>query len=177
VLRRVQFSDLVFFCAVCAARRWFHSDLFWSLSLRPEARLLCSRLARQVAQGCISVGRPPEQRAPPTIPVSIKSPHQSKPVQFPFLCGSLQEDTGIALESTDQKTQEFAVQIAFPRWFLERVHQLFAEMHEDINCFSIRFLSSISHVVLLAPFCVSIAVHNPVLKVDCFAIAVRSWPS
>jgi hypothetical protein len=31
-------------------------------------------------------------------------------------------------------------------------------------------------VVLLAPFCVSVAVPNPVPKVDRFAIAVRSWP-
>jgi hypothetical protein len=38
-------------------------------------------------------------------------------------------------------------------------------------------LSSISHVVLLAPFHIFVAVLNPVLKVDSFAIAVRSWPS
>jgi hypothetical protein len=44
-------------------------------------------------------------------------------------------------------------------------------------CFSSRFLSSISRVVLLAPFHVFIAVPNPVLKADNFAIAVRSWLS
>jgi hypothetical protein len=45
---------------------------------------------------------------------------------------------------------------------------------EDISCSSARFLSSISHVVLLALFCVSAAVSNPVLKADSFAIAVWS---
>jgi hypothetical protein len=32
-------------------------------------------------------------------------------------------------------------------------------------------------VVLLALFCVSAAVPNPVPEADSFAIAVRSWPS
>ncbi len=35
---------------------------------------------------------------------------------------------GIALESSDQKTRDFVVQIALPRWFSERVHQVFGEM-------------------------------------------------
>jgi hypothetical protein len=46
-----------------------------------------------------------------------------------------------------------------------------------LNCLLIRFLSSISHVVLLAPFRVSAAVTNPVPKADKFAISVRSWSS
>jgi hypothetical protein len=45
-----------------------------------------------------------------------------------FLCGSLQGDTGIALESLDKKTRGFMVQIARPQWFLERAHQVFDEM-------------------------------------------------
>jgi hypothetical protein len=84
---------------------------------------------------------------------------------------------GLALESSDQKTRGFVVQIALPRWFPKRANQVFSEMPEDINCFSIRFLSSISHVVLLSPFRVSAAVPNPVPTVDCFAIAVQSWAS
>jgi hypothetical protein len=47
----------------------------------------------------------------------------------------------------------------------------------DINCSSIRFLSLISHVVLLAPFCVSAVSPNLISKADRFAIVVRSWPS
>jgi hypothetical protein len=45
-----------------------------------------------------------------------------------FLCGSLQGDVGIVLKSPDQKTRGFVVQIVLPRWFPERVHQLFGEM-------------------------------------------------
>jgi hypothetical protein len=48
---------------------------------------------------------------------------------------------------------------------------------EDINCSLIRFLLSISHVVLLAPFRVSVVLPNPVPRADSSAIAVRSWPS
>jgi hypothetical protein len=39
-----------------------------------------------------------------------------------------QGDGGIALESPDQKTRGFVIQIAFPRWFSERVYQVFDEM-------------------------------------------------
>jgi hypothetical protein len=46
----------------------------------------------------------------------------------------LQGDTGIALESPDQTTRGFVVQIALLRRFSERVHQVFGEMPEDINC-------------------------------------------
>jgi integral membrane sensor domain MASE1 len=42
---------------------------------------------------------------------------------------------------------------------------------------STRFLSSISLVVLLAPFCVFVAVPNSVLRDDSLSIASRSWPS
>jgi hypothetical protein len=47
---------------------------------------------------------------------------------WPLVCESLQGDVGIALESPDQKTQGFVVQIALPRWFPERVHQVFGEI-------------------------------------------------
>jgi hypothetical protein len=40
-----------------------------------------------------------------------------------------------------------------------------------------QFLSLISRVVLLTPFCVSTTVPSPVSRADSFAIAVRSWPS
>jgi hypothetical protein len=39
-----------------------------------------------------------------------------------FWCGSLQGEEGIALESSDQKTRGFVVQIALSQWFSERVH-------------------------------------------------------
>jgi hypothetical protein len=41
-----------------------------------------------------------------------------------FLAG----DSFIVLESSDQKTRGFVVQFALPRWFSERVHQVFDEM-------------------------------------------------
>jgi hypothetical protein len=46
-------------------------------------------------------------------------------------CGvdeSLQGDIGIALESPDQKTRGFVVQIVLPWCFFERAHQVFGEM-------------------------------------------------
>jgi hypothetical protein len=48
---------------------------------------------------------------------------------------------------------------------------------EDINYSSIRFLSLISHVILLAVFHVSAVVPNPVPRSNSFAIAMKSWPS
>jgi hypothetical protein len=48
---------------------------------------------------------------------------------------------------------------------------------EDINCSSTRFLSSISHVVLLTSICVYTAVSNPVPRTDSFSIVVWSWLS
>jgi hypothetical protein len=48
---------------------------------------------------------------------------------------------------------------------------------EDIKCSLIRFLSSISHVVLLALFRVSAVIPNPVPRADSLSIARRSWPS
>jgi hypothetical protein len=47
---------------------------------------------------------------------------------WPVVCESLQENIGIPLESPDQKSRGFMVQIALPRWFPERVHQVFGEM-------------------------------------------------
>jgi hypothetical protein len=38
------------------------------------------------------------------------------------------EEAGINLESPDQKTRGFVVQIAFLRWFLKRAHQVFGEI-------------------------------------------------
>jgi hypothetical protein len=46
---------------------------------------------------------------------------------------------------------------------------------EDINCYSIWFLSSILHVVLLAPIRVSVVVHNLVPRVNSCSIAIWSW--
>jgi hypothetical protein len=48
--------------------------------------------------------------------------------QFLVVYESLQGEAGIPLESSDQKTGGFMVQIALPLWFLERVHQVFSEM-------------------------------------------------
>jgi hypothetical protein len=48
---------------------------------------------------------------------------------------------------------------------------------EDINWVLIWFLSSISLVVLLAPFRVSAMVPSPVPSADSLRIASRSWPS
>jgi hypothetical protein len=45
---------------------------------------------------------------------------------------------------------------------------------EGMNCFSSRFLSSILHVILLAPFRVFAVVSSPVLKADSLCIARRS---
>jgi hypothetical protein len=36
--------------------------------------------------------------------------------------------SGIDLESPVQRTRGFVVQIALPRWFPERAHQVFGEM-------------------------------------------------
>jgi hypothetical protein len=44
------------------------------------------------------------------------------------VCESLQEEAGIILESPDQKTRGFVVQIALSRLFTEHVHQVFGEM-------------------------------------------------
>jgi hypothetical protein len=49
--------------------------------------------------------------------------------------------------------------------------------YKDINCSLIWFLLSISHVFLLASFCVSTAIPNPVSRANRFSIAIRSWPS
>jgi hypothetical protein len=38
----------------------------------------------------------------------------------------------VILESPDQKTRGFLIQIVFPRSFSEHVHQLFGEMTERI---------------------------------------------
>jgi hypothetical protein len=38
-------------------------------------------------------------------------------------------------------------------------------------------LSSISRVIVVAPFCVFAVVPSPVPKVDSLSIASRSWPS
>jgi hypothetical protein len=46
-------------------------------------------------------------------------------------------ESGIARESPDQKSRDFVFQIALPRWFSERAHQMFGKMTEDINCSSI----------------------------------------
>jgi hypothetical protein len=46
--------------------------------------------------------------------------------------------------------------------------------YKDINCSSIRFLLSISHVILLASFLVSVAVPNTILRADSFSITVWS---
>jgi hypothetical protein len=86
----------------------------------------------------------------------------------------LQGNTGIALESPDQTTWGFVVQIALPRRFSERVHQVFGEMPEDINCSLFWFLSSIPHVVLLALIRVLAAIPNPILRTDGCSIAMRS---
>jgi hypothetical protein len=48
---------------------------------------------------------------------------------------------------------------------------------EDINYFSIWFLSSISHVVLPTLIYVSAAVTNSVPRANSFAITMQSWPS
>jgi hypothetical protein len=48
---------------------------------------------------------------------------------------------------------------------------------EDIYYSSIRYLSLILHVVLLALFYGSAAVTSPVLRADSLSIASRSWPS
>jgi hypothetical protein len=48
--------------------------------------------------------------------------------QFLVVCELLQGEVDIALESLDQKTQGFVVQIALPRWFSECVHQVFGEI-------------------------------------------------
>jgi hypothetical protein len=51
-------------------------------------------------------------------------------VQLLSLCGvsCLQVEAGIVLELSNQKTRVFLVQIALPRWFPERAHQVFGEM-------------------------------------------------
>jgi hypothetical protein len=46
---------------------------------------------------------------------------------------------------------------------------------EEINCFWVEFLSSISHVFLLALFRVFVAVPSPVSNADSLSIARRSW--
>jgi hypothetical protein len=48
---------------------------------------------------------------------------------------------------------------------------------KDINCFSSRFLSSISHVFLLALIHVSVVVLNPVSRAYSLSIAMRYWSS
>jgi hypothetical protein len=45
-----------------------------------------------------------------------------------FVWELLQGEVGIALESPDQKTQGFVVQITLLRWFPESVHQMFGEI-------------------------------------------------
>jgi hypothetical protein len=44
----------------------------------------------------------------------------------------LQGGVGVILESPDQKTRGFLIQIVLPRLFFEHVHQLFGEMTERI---------------------------------------------
>jgi hypothetical protein len=44
------------------------------------------------------------------------------------VCESLQGETSIFLDLPDQKTRGFVVQIVLPRWFSERVDQVFGEM-------------------------------------------------
>jgi hypothetical protein len=44
------------------------------------------------------------------------------------LCFLIGGEVDIALDSQDQKTRGFVVQIALPRWFPERTHQVFGEM-------------------------------------------------
>jgi hypothetical protein len=45
-----------------------------------------------------------------------------------IVCGWLQGEAGIVLESPVQKTRGFTFQIALPWWFLERAYQVFGEM-------------------------------------------------
>jgi hypothetical protein len=49
-----------------------------------------------------------------------------------FECEWLQGEADIVLESPVQKTRDFVIQIALPRWFPECVHQLFGEMYVRI---------------------------------------------
>jgi hypothetical protein len=44
------------------------------------------------------------------------------------VCGLLQGDDGITLESLDQKTRDFLEQIELPPRFLAHAHHVFAEM-------------------------------------------------
>jgi hypothetical protein len=83
---------------------------------------------------------------------------------------------GYTLELPDQKARGLLVQIVLKRLSPEHAHKVFGEM-PDGNCSSIRFLSLISHVVLLTPFRVFAVAPNPVPRADCFAIVMRSWPS
>jgi hypothetical protein len=38
------------------------------------------------------------------------------------------EEVGITLESLDQKTRDFVIQIALPQWFSKNTHQVFGEV-------------------------------------------------
>jgi hypothetical protein len=85
---------------------------------------------------------------------------------------------GIALELSDQKVRGFIVPISLKWLFLEYTCKVFDEISVRIwTEFWSDFLSSVSHVSLSVPFCVSAMVPNPVLRADSFAIPLRSWPS
>jgi hypothetical protein len=58
----------------------------------------------------------------------LLSPLVCSSILFVLWFGLLQGDPGPSLELPNRKTRGFIVQIALPRWFPERIHQLFGEM-------------------------------------------------
>jgi hypothetical protein len=103
-----QVSLITFFGS--AASRWFTS-----------AELL------PLSEWCAS--GPPQAQQPSAIYFSKASIFPSViPIFAHVLCESLQGDVGIMLESLDQKTRGFMVQIVLPWLFPECVHQVFDEM-------------------------------------------------
>jgi hypothetical protein len=82
-----------------------------------------------------------------------------------FLCESLQGEAGTFLKSPDQKTQRFRGSNCTPTVISRTCPpDVWLNACEGINCSSIQFLSSISDVVLLALFHVSVVIPSPILR-------------
>jgi hypothetical protein len=65
------------------------------------------------------------------IPLRCVRRQASAPAQFFCVCSCVDCCRNLSrsiLESSDQKTRGFVVQITLPRWFLEHVHQVFGEI-------------------------------------------------
>jgi hypothetical protein len=91
-----------------------------------------------------------------------------------FLCGSLHEHFhSWVIGSKDSRF--FGLNCSFVLIFQTCPPDVRWNACEDINCSSIQFLSSISLVVLLAPFCA--AIPSLVLRADSLPVARQSWPS